>query len=65
MPEYTVPASVRENQQRRATARRPQPCLLCQQWTKTVLYPSGWHCAPCAQQRGLSPVNDHAEVTPA
>lgn len=61
--DYPVPASVRDNQQIRARARRPKPCLLCQEWTHTVLYASGWHCPPCAANRGLQPVNDRQETT--
>lgn len=58
---YEPPARVRDNQQRRAVARRPKPCLLCQQWVKTVLYPCGWHCESCAEQRGLQPVGAYAQ----
>jgi hypothetical protein len=53
MSEYQVPQHVRANQQLRALARRPQPCLLCKQWTDTVLYAAGPHCPPCAASRGL------------
>lgn len=63
MSAYQVPASVRENQQLRARARRPKPCLLCQEWTHTVLYASGWHCPPCAARRGLQPVAEPAGGT--
>jgi hypothetical protein len=60
MSTYQPPASVRANQHARALARRPQPCMLCQQWTKTVLYAAGWHCPPCAASRGLQPVAQEA-----
>jgi hypothetical protein len=60
-PRYTPPAYVEQSRQRRALARRPQPCMLCGEWTKTVLYPCGWHCEACAAKRGLQPVA--AEVT--
>jgi hypothetical protein len=56
MTDYQVPQHVQRNQQLRALARRPQPCLLCQQWTDTVLYAAGPHCPPCAASRGLQPV---------
>jgi hypothetical protein len=55
-PRFAVPDIVRANQQIRALARRPQPCMLCGAWTKTHLWPAGWHCPPCANSRGLQPV---------
>lgn len=60
---FPVPDSVRENQQLRARARRPQPCGACQEWTTTVLYPCGWRCATCADTAGLTPVHHHRKDT--
>jgi hypothetical protein len=60
--EYAPPAYVRANQQLRALARRPQPCLLCQQWTDTVLYAAGPHCPPCAASRGLQPLPQEVQA---
>jgi hypothetical protein len=62
MTDYQVPQHVQRNQQLRALARRPQPCLLCKQWTDTVLYAAGPHCPTCAANRGLQPVAQEVQT---
>jgi hypothetical protein len=55
-PRFQPPQYVERNRHARALARRPQPCMICAAWTKTALYPCGWHCVSCAASRGLQPV---------
>lgn len=72
MNEFDLPQSVRANQQRRALARRPQPCgagigrgLTCEKYG-THLYPCGWRCPDCAVATGLTlPRTDQEEAATA
>ncbi len=66
MTTYPVPASVQQNQQLRALARRPQPCgegigrgLTCGHFP-TFLYCAGWLCAEHATGRGYPLPNQGA-----